>query len=158
MDAPDPAAITTFTGAHRFLSNFSPVTVWLDGVCYQSIEHAYQAAKTLNPQTRATFLLIDAGGAKRLGRRIALRPDWDDVKLEIMRALITQKFSRSDHPSLVTLLLATQPHELVEGNSWHDVFWGRCTCEKHGGVGENHLGRLLMERRDALWAAEGETP
>lgn len=82
-----------------------------------------------------------------LGRAIPLRSDWEDVKVSVMRDLLRQKFST---PEMASKLRDTRPHELVEGNWWHDCFWGRCTCSAHGGKGENWLGLLLMETRETL--------
>lgn len=111
---------------------------------YPSVEHAYQAAKTTVPQERAKIArLATPGEAKRAGRRVTLRPDWDAIKLDVMRGLLLQKFT---YPDLGRALLETKPAELIEGNSWHDTFWG---VDLTTGRGENHLGKLLMEIRDA---------
>ena len=132
--------IDSFSGPYRWLSNFWTALVVLDGVTYPTVEHAYQAAKTLDLAARAGFTAGSAGEAKRLGRTVTIRPDWDAVKLSVMEDLVRQKFSDS---SLRALLLATAPHELVEGNWWGDRFWGVCK-----GSGENHLGKILMRVRD----------
>lgn len=142
MSAPVPAiAITRFDGEYRFLSNFYPAKVTYDGVTYKTVEHAYQAAKTLDPAERLHIQVAALpGDAKRIGRTVTLRPGWDTLRLEVMRALLVQKFA---HPHLRAKLLATAPLPLIEGNTWGDVFWGMCR-----GEGENHLGRLLMEIRE----------
>ena len=134
--------IESFNGKYRFLSNFQPVQVTLDGVTYDSVEHAYQAAKTLDKDERAKFKGVTPGESKRLGRSLVLREDWDSVKINIMRDLLTQKFKDED---LKTRLLETGDAELIEGNTWSDTFWGVCR-----GVGTNWLGRLLMEIRSSL--------
>lgn len=136
-----PTRIDRFWGEWGFLSNFAPCEVWLDGVKYPSVEHAYQAAKTLDLEQREKFLLngITPGMAKRMGKTLKLRPDWDGVKMGIMRDLLMQKFS----PSILRRkLLSTFQAELIEGNTWGDTFWGVCD-----GIGENWLGKLLMEVR-----------
>ena len=79
----------------------------------------------------------------RLGRRIELRPDWEEVKIEIMRQVLKSKFTHN--PELREKLIATGNTELIEGNNWNDRFWGVCR-----GVGKNHLGKLLMEIRAEL--------
>lgn len=139
--------IEQFQGEYRWLSNFWPVRVTLDGYSYPSVEHAYQASKTLD---RSERLLIStapsAGTAKRLGKRLKLRRDWDDVKVDVMYELLCQKFSRTE---LRRLLLATGDQQIIEGNSWGDTFWGVCR-----GEGQNHLGKLIMQIRDELRAAE----
>jgi len=117
--------------------------VTLDGLEYPSVEHAYQAAKTTDPEERATVReALTPGLAKRLGRQVHLRPDWEDVKLAVMADLLRQKF---DRPPLAKALLETGDEELVEVNYWRDTYWG-----VFHGTGENHLGRLLMERREQL--------
>ena len=82
--------IAEFQGEYRWLSNFWPAQVHLDGVLYQSVEHAYQAAK-VHPSQRAAFRTCTAGQAKRLGRTVQMRPDWEQVKVPTMRSLIEDK-------------------------------------------------------------------
>lgn len=142
--------ITQFDGPHRFLSNFAAVPggVVALGMRAESTEHIYQAAKTLDPIERDEILAAPTPGiAKRMGLRVSLRPDWDHVRLGVMSALLEVKF---DEPSLGALLLATGDAELVEGNHWHDVYYGRCHCPRHQGEGQNWLGRLLVLRRSQL--------
>lgn len=143
MTAPSPRSITAFAGDHRWLSNFWYARVTLDGVSYPTVENAYQAAKTLNLEARHQFERCTPGDAKRLGKRLVLRADWDRVKLAVMRDLIAQKFARGTR--LADQLLTTGTAELVEGNRWGDRYWGVCQ-----GEGQNHLGRLLMEQRAYL--------
>ena len=89
----------------------------------------------------------DPGRAKRLGRQVELRHDWETFRLQVMEELLRRKFS---HPDLAEKLIATYPEELVEGNTWGDQFWGATKDRKLGWVGENHLGRLLMQIRGEL--------
>jgi ribA/ribD-fused uncharacterized protein len=136
--------ISRFVGEHRFLSNFYPVAVELDGNSYASVEHAYQAAKTLDPDLRKHIRMAEsAHEAKAMGRVVKLRDDWEEIKLVVMTDLVTQKFTR--HRWLRKWLLDTGEHELIEGNTWGDTFWGVC-----GGHGENRLGRILMNVRSSL--------
>ncbi|MBL8796305.1 MAG: NADAR family protein [Planctomycetia bacterium] len=138
--------IDSFSGEYRWLSNFYPSAVELDRVVYASVEHAFQAAKTLDREERLTIQLsASAGRAKRLGRKVKLRKDWESVKVEVMRGLLRKKFA---DPDLGRMLLATGDSPLIEGNTWNDCFWGVC-----GGVGKNWLGRLLMEIRAEKRAA-----
>lgn len=132
--------IGKFSGKNRWLSNFWPAEVELDGMLYSSVEHAYQAAKTLNMEDRALFQGITAGVAKSLGKKLVVRDDWNEVKIAVMTHLNLQKYQ--NHPELAANLIATGDQQLVEGNTWGDVFWGVCN-----GVGENHLGKILMEIR-----------
>lgn len=146
--------IERFDGPHRFLSNFAASRVTLDGVEFDTVEHAYQAAKVDadmelgQSSLRLRFLMCRTpGDAKRLGRQMPIRKDWEQVKTGIMLQLLRQKFEREPMRSR---LIATAPHALVEGNHWHDRFWGRCSCPRCGGSGENHLGRLLELVRGEL--------
>ena len=114
--------ITALHGAYAFLSNFAASPVVLDGVTYPTVEHAFQAAKTFDPAERE--LIRDANTpatAKRLGRGVALRPDWEQAKYGIMRELLRQKFAI---PELRQALRATGDAELIEGNNWNDRFYG----------------------------------
>ena len=97
----------------------------------------------MSASEREVFAVCSPAEAKRFGRRVRLRLDWEQVKLDIMRQLVADKFARSDE--LRRRLLATGDAELVEGNAWNDTFWGVCR-----GRGQNHLGRILMEVRDGL--------
>jgi ribA/ribD-fused uncharacterized protein len=134
------STIYQFTGPYRFLSNFF---IEPDGTC---VEIEYQQSKCLHKGDMSAFTSLTPGQAKRLGRRIELRPDWESVKLDIMHNLVLQKFR--DHPTLATHLLSTGLVILIEGNDWGDAFWG-VTQNGHG-RGENHLGRILMKVREEL--------
>jgi ribA/ribD-fused uncharacterized protein len=138
------AAITWFEDPpYEFLSNFHPATVRLDGAEYPTVEHAYQAAKTLDVLEREHVRSAATPAlAKERGRQVTVRPHWNDLKVAVMRDLLAQKFS---DPVLCERLAATAPLELIEGNTWGDRFWG-----VYEGEGENWLGRLLMEIRDAV--------
>jgi ribA/ribD-fused uncharacterized protein len=133
----------SFQGELDFLSNFYPCDVWFEGVLYPSSEHAFAAAKTLDLQYREAIRQCKtAGQAKRMGREVSLRLDWDKIRVDIMHTILYSKFM--DNPELRKKLVKTYPTELVEVNYWGDTFWGVCE-----GVGENHLGKLLMELRSA---------
>ena len=109
----------------------------LDGVEYITVEHAYQAAKSHDEHYRWCIAHCPTHiDARRLGKSVPLRSDWDQVKLAVMEDLLRQKFSQDFFRSK---LKATGNNKLVEGNYWGDTFWGVCN-----GVGTNHLGRLLM--------------
>ena len=135
--------IDRFFGDYFFLSNFFLCTIEYEGIIYPSVEHAYQAAKTLDPETRRQCLTMTAGQAKRWGRSLTLRDDWEQVKIAVMDHLLDIKFTPESE--LAQKLLATSTHELVEGNTWGDTFWGVCN-----GKGKNMLGTLLMARRSIL--------
>jgi ribA/ribD-fused uncharacterized protein len=135
--------IESFQGEFRWLSNFWPCEVELDGILYPSTENAYQAAKTLDLEVRSFFVTCTPAKAKRKAKSLVIRDDWDMVKVNIMRDLISQKFTV--HNELGKKLIDTFPREIIEGNTWNDTFWGVCN-----GVGKNILGRLLMQRREEL--------
>jgi len=139
-------AVTEFRGEYRFLSNFYPCPITLDGIIYQTVEHAYQASKSLNPAEREIIECADwPGEAKKLGGPtgpLTLRDDWEQLKVDIMLGLLRQKFKQSDFKDW---LLATGEVELVEGNYWGDREWGVCK-----GEGKNLLGKLLMQVREEL--------
>ncbi len=138
------AKIESFDEEFRFLSNFYPTTVIHDGQVWSSAEHAYQAAKTnIKTQKEAIHRLPSARDAKKMGKLVDVRPDWDDVKVDIMYEIVHDKFHRNRH--LGQLLLATEDAELVEGNWWGDTFWGVCK-----GEGLNNLGKILMRVREEL--------
>lgn len=138
-------AIDRFSGPHRFLSNFYPCHIRYEGIVYPSTEHAFQAAKTMNDlERRVISKMKSSSEAKRAGRRVSLRSDWDRVRLGIMEELNRQKYAYSD---MKKLLLSTGDEELIEGNTWNDTFWGVCN-----GKGKNHLGRILMRIREDLKA------
>lgn len=134
-------SISSFTGPYRFLSNFYPCNIIFDNLTFPSVEHAYQASKAINKSDKIQILNAETPGeAKKLGSKIQVRDDWEEVKLYIMDRLVTQKFYREPFRSK---LLSTKPLELIEGNTWGDTFWGICNDK-----GENHLGKLLMRIRD----------
>lgn len=136
--------IKRFIDEYEFLSNFYPSPIYDDdGREYPTVEHYFQAMKTFNSQKRELIRLAESPGkAKRIGRLVQLREDWEDRKLDIMEKALIQKFQI---PELREKLLATGDEELVEGNFWNDTFWGVCK-EK----GENHLGKLLMDIREKI--------
>lgn len=139
--------ILRFKGAYAFLSNFYRWPVVYGANVYPTLEHAFQAAKTDNPPEKARILAaVTPGEAKRLGRAVTLRADWEDMKVEIMGALVARKFSVANSELVETLKLTGDDY-LVEGNAWHDSFWGVCFCDSCLGIGENMLGKLLMARR-----------
>lgn len=132
-----------FRGQYFFLSNFYPCSVLFDGNSYPTAEHAYQCAKARDHEGwRLVRNASSPGKAKAAGQRIPKVHDWNDIRLDVMRRVLRAKFR---NPDLVRALLDTGDIELVEDNTWNDRFWGR-----YQGVGENWLGRLLMELREEL--------
>lgn len=141
--------IDKFDGEFAFLSNFyeSPVS---DGfTTFPTVEHYFQAAKAVWVKDYDDIQYAKTPSeAKRIGRRITIRGDWESIKLDVMETALRKKFAI---PELREQLLATGDAELVEGNYWHDNFWGDCGCEKCKHThGQNNLGKLLMKIRDDI--------
>lgn len=136
--------INEFRGEYRWLSNFFPAKVKYNGLDYPTTEHAYQAAKSDDPKVWKQFQeLKTPREAQKLGQTIPLPPNWDKKKWSVMFRLNLQKYDNS--PELRLKLLSTGDQELIEGNTWGDVYWGVCN-----GEGRNELGRILMIIRDIL--------
>ncbi len=140
--------IDSFKFAYAFLSNFHPSPIKYQGKIYPTAEHLYQALKTTNKKEREKIRKATTPGtAKRLGRKVQLRSDWEKIKNKVMMYVIKSKFSQNIN--LEDTLLHTGNHELVEGNVWHDNYWGNCQCGKSSckKEGLNQLGKILMKRR-----------
>lgn len=135
--------ITSFRNKYFFLSNFYEAPIIFDNVRYRNNEAAFQAQKCIDPEDRKKFSELDPATAKKMGRKIKLRSDWEDVKVSLMRKIVFAKFTQ--HPNLTVELLNTKDEELVEGNNWGDKVWGQVN-----GEGQNLLGKILMEVRDEI--------
>ena len=131
-------AIKDFRGEYSFLSNFHPCEINYEGYTYQNVESAFQAQKDLT--RRKEFIDLNPVTAKRLGKKVKLRSDWEQAKVDIMRKLVRCKFDQ--HIDLKEKLINTGDRLLIEGNTWNDTFWGMCK-----GNGKNMLGIILMELR-----------
>lgn len=135
--------IESFTWDHFFLSNFYPCVVHVAGFVCPSVEHGFQAMKAVKQED--FYLVMGArtpGIAKKIGRQIEKRFDWEQVKEGVMLQLLRDKFGSNP---LRKALLDTGDAELIEGNTWGDRYWGVCK-----GVGQNRLGVLLMQVREEL--------
>lgn len=135
--------INEFRGEYYFLSNFFEADVYFNGIVYGNNEAAFQAQKSLSHFERMRFASLNPSEAKKLGRKIKLRSDWESVKTDIMYEICKAKFSQN--PELKAKLLATGDKHLEEGNTWGDKIWGTVD-----GAGENRLGIILMKVRDEL--------
>ena len=133
-----------FKDEFKFLSNMQLCTVFCFNEMYHSVENAYQASKCANKEDRKKFQHHDPYKAKKDGKTVQMRSDFNDKRLEFMEALLRRKFSDKNF-HLKQKLIETGDLELVEVNSWGDTFYGECN-----GVGENHLGKLLMKIRQEL--------
>ena len=136
--------ILEFNGLYRFLSNFYLAVVTYDGITYPSSEHAFVAQKTLDVIKRHELvdMMLTPGEAKKYGKKLKLRSDWEAVKYDIMKGIVKAKFTQN--PALLEKLLDTGDKILVEGNTWGDTIWGvylGTLC------GKNYLGMILMEVR-----------
>jgi ribA/ribD-fused uncharacterized protein len=153
--------IDSFSGRWRFLSNFYPAKILHQGITYPTVEHYYVAMKIKNDQQidGRNITHIDcremiakmpaehAGKVKQLGQILKVRKDWKDVKMDVMLWGVREKFK---HEDLKQMLLDTGEQELIEGNWWHDNFFGICTCGPCQGQGQNNLGKILMKVREEL--------
>lgn len=148
--------IKGFFGEYRFLSNFWPANVNFDGDEYSTSENAYQAAKyaknkrdylkKCSPKEAIVFVRDNIEGAY-------FKEEWNNIKLQIMRDLLIQKFDKNLNPENVKKLIETGDKYLEETNYWGDTFWGVNKSEaKEEGLGENNLGKLLMEIRGNLFS------
>lgn len=141
--------ICFFDGGYSWLSNFHECEVAfmiahkgaVDELVFDSTESAFQAMKC--PSRAKEFVGLNPSQAKKLGRKVELRPDWEHFKIEAMRMCLVNKFGYNDE--LADKLLATGDRDLVEGNYWNDEFWG---VSWKGG--QNNLGKLLMEVREGI--------
>jgi hypothetical protein len=141
--------IDFFIEEYKDLSNFEPCPIFYKHKNFPTVEHAFQASKEVDPGFYFDQILAlpadKAGIAKKIGRKMKLRSDWDKVKLRIMENFLRQKFSQE---KFKTLLLSTGDEILEEGNWWHDNIWGNCHCKKCiDKEGQNNLGKLLMKIR-----------
>lgn len=146
--------IKEFRGKYQFLSNFYNAPVMFQGALYNNNEAAFQAAKMADPKDRTmvtfncdgqhlAFTEMPAKYAKRHGRHVTLRPDWEKVKYYVMLEIVRDKFTRNSN--LRDMLLATGDEPLEEGNTWGDKTWGTVN-----GQGKNWLGKILMQVRNEL--------
>jgi len=142
--------IDRFDGTeYRFLSNFythEDMVIEYKGLIYTSTEAAYQAQKEKDPLARVKYTKMAPAQSKKAGRKADIVPNWEKKKEQVMLDLLRIKFSI---PFLAEQLIATHPHELVEGNWWGDIWWGICQ-----GVGQNKLGKLLMKVRKEIMDAQ----
>lgn len=136
--------INSFSGEYAWLSNFYEAPIRDEHhLTYPTVEHYFQAKKAVSYEDMLEIArAATPGEAKKLGRRVYMRHDWEQIKLGVMETALRKKFSI---PELRDKLIATGDEELIEGNWWHDTFWGVCE-----GQGQNNLGLLLMKLRSEL--------
>lgn len=131
-----------FRNEYNYLSNMYSSPIKLNGLVFGSAEAAFQAYKCTNLKDVEHIATLSGVEAKRYGRKVELKPDWNTFRLTAMKHVVRQKFIQNPH--LAAKLLATTEH-IQEDNTWNDTFWGVCN-----GRGQNHLGKILMDVRDSL--------
>lgn len=136
------SVVKRFRGDYEFLSNFYPAKLMFDGIAYYNAEAAYQAQKCVDLDQKKQFAKLYSDESKRFARTIVVRDDWDAIKVDVMKHVVRAKFEQN--PRLAKMLIRTGDIPLLEGNTWHDVFWG---VDLKTGEGENHLGTILMQLR-----------
>ena len=141
--------ISKFSDEYRFLSNFYPLInpIRFQDISYPTVEHFFQGQKTLDVSIQILISKCPTPGeTKRMGKRVVIRNDWDKIKDLVMEKALFLKFSVN--PDLARKLRDTGTEVLVEGNYWHDNYWGRCLCPRCLKIqGKNKLGTLLMDLR-----------
>lgn len=134
-----------FRKEYTYLSNMYYSPIKINGLYFSCAEAAFQSFKTIDLEIRKKFQFISGPEAKRLGRKVPLRPDWNNIRIEVMDAVVRAKFRQ--HPELVRKLIVLE-EPIVEDNNWNDTFWGKCK-----GKGYNHLGIILSKiRSDAKYS------
>ena len=146
--------INCFDGKWAFLSNFYWNEIEFEGITYPTNEHFFQAMKTLDINERQKIAnCLTPGQAKRMGRQVALRSDWEEVKEDVMFLGLCLKFADEQ---LADWLVETGDEPLEEGTTWHDNEWGNCSCPKCRNIeGKNKLGKLLMKVRGMIREERG---
>jgi len=142
--------INKFRGEFFFLSNFAFSPIKFARQKWPTAEHLFQALKTVDPSEREKIRKLKRPSeAKRLGRQVILKSNWNEKRNLHMLFVLRMKFKQNSE--LTKKLLATENAILEEGNNWHDNYWGNCSCSRCKNIkGENHLGKLLMQVREEL--------
>lgn len=129
---------------YGWLSNFYRSPVEIDGIIYPTIEHYFQSMKMVHASDRELVRTSSTPSlAAKEGRSRPMRPDWDQIKIQVMERALMAKFTQ--HPRLKDLLLATGDAILIEHTD-KDRFW----ADGGDGRGQNQLGLALMRVRDRL--------
>lgn len=137
--------IKEFKNQYIFLSNFYECPIYYNKLVFCNAEAAFQAQKAIDEKEQYKFINLNASQARKLGKTIALREDWEEVKDNIMYEIVKRKFTVNKE--LKQKLIDTKDEELVEGNWWHDTYWG---VDSKTGVGKNKLGKILMKVREEV--------
>lgn len=137
--------IKEFKNQYFFLSNFYECPIYYNKLVFCNAEAAFQAQKAIDEKEQYKFINLNASQARKLGKTIVLRKDWEEVKDKIMYEIVKRKFTINKE--LQQKLLETKEEELVEGNWWHDTYWG---VDSRTGIGQNKLGKILMKVREEV--------
>lgn len=131
----------------NWFSNMLPLDEPLiyQGIKYHTVENFYQAMKLPKDaiDKRRYIASLDPYGAKREGRKLQIRSDWEEIKLEVMEYALRFKFAPGT--SWHSKLMATGKDDIIENNNWGDEFWG---ISVKTGKGRNHMGKILMKLRE----------
>ena len=126
----------------NWFSNMIDVEIIIDGITYQSTESYYQSQKALNENDKLYIASLSGIDAKRESKKIEIRSDWDNIKIDVMKKALKTKFTI---PYWKEKLLSTGNEPIIEWNNWNDKFWGVSIKDNKG---QNNLGKLLMEIRE----------
>lgn len=137
--------IKEFKNQYFFLSNFYECPVYYNKLVFCNAEAAFQAQKVIDEKEQYKFINLNASQARKLGKTIVLREDWEEVKDNIMYEIVKRKFTVNKE--LQQKLIDTKDEELVEGNWCHDTYWG---VDSKTGIGKNKLGKILMKVREEV--------
>ena len=140
----------------NWFSNFRyyprPIMDRATGIIYRTPEHLYQAAKTLDlDQRRAVAACSTPGKAKRMGRKVDIRPGWEGLKFDVMVYAQTKMVEQD--PYYAARLRQSSDEDLIEWNNWHDMTWGHCTCRSmfcKGKKPQNLMQKVLIQIRDSI--------
>lgn len=137
--------IKEFKNQYFFLSNFYEYPIYYNKLVFCNAEAAFQAQKVINEKDQYKFINLNASQARKLGKTVQLRKDWEEIKDNVMYEIVKRKFTINKE--LQQKLLETKEEELVEGNWWHDTYWG---IDSKTGIGQNKLGKILMKVREEV--------
>ena len=137
--------IKEFKNQYFFLSNFYEYPIYYNKLVFCNAEAAFQAQKVINEKDQYKFINLNASQARKLGKTVQLRKDWEEIKDNVMYEIVKRKFLTNKE--LQQKLLETKEEELVEGNWWHDTYWG---VDSKTGIGQNKLGKILMKVREEV--------
>lgn len=137
--------IKEFKNQYFFLSNFYEYPIYYNKLVFCNAEAAFQAQKVINEKDQYKFINLNASQARKLGKTVQLRKDWEEIKDNVMYEIVKRKFTINKE--LQQKLLETKEKKLVEGNWWHDTYWG---VDSKTRIGQNKLGKILMKVREEV--------